>query len=193
MLPFFSSVGLSCGSDSKEFACNAGDMGSILGLGRSPGEGNSTPLWDSCLGNPMDRGSWWAAVHRVTKSRTRLSNCHSLPVENSSQKSKAAPGLSFIPSALASTSCPPLCSLYGDLSWVVSLSWCRNCSLFICLSLTVGSRWALSGPQITRRVFSRNHSWSVQRMKASQEQLVPWKGVLAQDVGSCLSSAWFLS
>ena len=55
-------------------ACNAGDPGSIPGLGRSPGEGNGTPLQYTCLGNPMDGGAWWAAVHGVTKSRTRLSN-----------------------------------------------------------------------------------------------------------------------
>ena len=52
---------------SKEFACNAGDSGSILGLRRSPGEGNGNPLQYSCLGNPMDRGGWWARVHEVTK------------------------------------------------------------------------------------------------------------------------------
>ena len=55
-------------------ACNAGDPGSIPGLGRSPGEGNGNPLQYSCLENPMDRGAWWATVHGVTKSRTRLSN-----------------------------------------------------------------------------------------------------------------------
>ena len=55
-------------------ACNAGDPGSIPELGRSPGEGNGNPLQYSCLENPMDRGAWWATVHRVTKSRTRLSN-----------------------------------------------------------------------------------------------------------------------
>ena len=49
------------------------DMGSVLGLGRSPGEGNGNPLQYSCLGNPMDRGAWWATVHGVTKSWTRLS------------------------------------------------------------------------------------------------------------------------
>ena len=59
-------------------ACNAGDLGSILGSGRSPGEGNSNPLQYSCLENPMDRGAWWAAVPGVTKSRTRLSNFTSL-------------------------------------------------------------------------------------------------------------------
>ena len=41
------------------------DMGSIPGLGRSPGEGNGTPLQYSCLENPMDRGAWWATVHGV--------------------------------------------------------------------------------------------------------------------------------
>ena len=48
----------------------AGDMGSIPGLGRSPGEGNGNPLQSSCLGNPMDRGTWWATVHGVAKSQT---------------------------------------------------------------------------------------------------------------------------
>ena len=43
-------------------------------LGRSPGEGNGNPLQYSCLGNPMDRGTWWATVQGVAKSRTRLSN-----------------------------------------------------------------------------------------------------------------------
>ena len=46
------------GSDGKEPACNAGDLGSIAGLGRSPGEGNGYPPQYSCLGNSMDRGAW---------------------------------------------------------------------------------------------------------------------------------------
>ena len=46
---------------------NAGDMGSISGLGRCPGEGNGNPLQYSCLGNPMDRGAWWAVVHGVAR------------------------------------------------------------------------------------------------------------------------------
>ena len=57
-------------SDGKEYACNAGDWRSIPGSGRSPREGNDTPLQYSCLGNPMDRGAWWAIVHGVTKSWT---------------------------------------------------------------------------------------------------------------------------
>ena len=48
------------------------DVGSIPGSGRSPGAGNDNPLQYSCLGNPMDRGSWRATVHGVAKSRTRL-------------------------------------------------------------------------------------------------------------------------
>ena len=53
-----------------------GDSGSIprLRLGRSPGEGNGNPLQYSCLENPMDGGAWWAAVHGVAKSWTRLSD-----------------------------------------------------------------------------------------------------------------------
>ena len=54
-------------------ACNAGDRGSIPGLGRSPGEGNGNPLQYSCLENPMDGGAWWATVHGVAKSQTQLS------------------------------------------------------------------------------------------------------------------------
>ena len=53
---------------------SAGDAGSILGWGRSPGEGNGNLLQYSCLENPMDRGAWRAIVHGVAKSRTRLSD-----------------------------------------------------------------------------------------------------------------------
>ena len=62
------------GSDSKASAYNAGDPGSILGLGRSPGEGNGNPLQYYCLENPMDRGTSQATVHGVTKSQTQLSD-----------------------------------------------------------------------------------------------------------------------
>ena len=58
------------GSDGKEFACNAGNWGSIPGYGRSTGEGNGNPLQYSCLKNSMDRGAWQATVHGVAKSRT---------------------------------------------------------------------------------------------------------------------------
>ena len=51
----------------KNPPANTGDIGSILGSGRSPGEGNVNPLQYSCLGNPMDRGAWWAIVHGVEK------------------------------------------------------------------------------------------------------------------------------
>ena len=58
------------GSVVKNLTANVGDMGSIPGLGRSPGEGNDNPLQYSCLGNPINRGAWWATVQWVTKSRT---------------------------------------------------------------------------------------------------------------------------
>ena len=67
-------MGFPGGSDGKASACNAGDLGLIPGLGRSPGEGNGNPFQYSCLENPMDGGAWWATVHGVAKSWTRLSD-----------------------------------------------------------------------------------------------------------------------
>ena len=61
----------------KESACNAedaGDVGLIPGLGRSPGGGNDNPLQYACLENPMDGGAWRATIHGVARSRTRLSD-----------------------------------------------------------------------------------------------------------------------
>ena len=60
------------GTDRKASAYNVGDPGSIPGSGGSPGEGNGNPLQYPCLENAMDRGSWWATVHGVEKSQTRL-------------------------------------------------------------------------------------------------------------------------
>ena len=60
-------MGFPHSSVGKESACNTGDLGSIPGLGRSPGEGNGNPLQYSCLENPMDRGAWRAIVHGVAR------------------------------------------------------------------------------------------------------------------------------
>ena len=70
---FIISLGFPGGSDEEESACSAGDLGSITGLGRSPGEGNGHPIQYLCLENSMDRGAWWAVVHGVAKSQTVLS------------------------------------------------------------------------------------------------------------------------
>ena len=83
--PFHLPPFLEPGSEDKASICNAGDLSSIPGLGRSPGEGNGNQLQYSCLEHPMDRGAWWAIVHGVTKSRTRLHfhfhlDCHRAPV-----------------------------------------------------------------------------------------------------------------
>ena len=63
-----------CGAVVKNLPANAGDMGLIPGLGRSPGEGNGNPLQYSCLGNPLDKGAWQSTVYAATKSQTRVSN-----------------------------------------------------------------------------------------------------------------------
>ena len=83
MLPLSTGHGLSIGfpggSDGKESACNAGDPGSIPGLGRPLKEGNIEPLQYSCLENPMDRGAWQAAVHwgcKESHTTERLTPTH---------------------------------------------------------------------------------------------------------------------
>ena len=68
----YNNFGLARWLSGKESACNAGDPGSVSGLGRSSGEGNGNPVQYSCQKNSMDRGAWWVTVHRVTKSRTWL-------------------------------------------------------------------------------------------------------------------------
>ena len=69
--PHTSILGLPCGSSGKESACNAGDLGSIPGLGRAPGEGKGYPLQYSGLENSVNY-----IVHGITKSQTWLSNFH---------------------------------------------------------------------------------------------------------------------
>ena len=65
-------MGFPGGSDGKEYACNAGDLGLIPRLGKSPGEGNGNPLQYSYLENIMDTGAWEATAHGVAKSQTQL-------------------------------------------------------------------------------------------------------------------------
>ena len=62
------------GSVVKNLSANAGDLGSIPGLGRSPGVGNGNPLQYSYLENPMDRGAWRAIIHRIAQSQSQLSD-----------------------------------------------------------------------------------------------------------------------
>ena len=66
--------GLPYSSEGKEFACNLGDLGSIAGSGRYPGDENGNPLQYSCLENSIDRGAWRATVYGVAKSQTQQSN-----------------------------------------------------------------------------------------------------------------------
>ena len=70
-------------TDDKVSTCNAGDLGLIPGVGRSPAEGNGCPLQCSCLENPRDRGAWWAAIyglHRVGHDRSDLAAAAALHI-----------------------------------------------------------------------------------------------------------------
>ena len=64
------------GSDDKESACNVGDLGLILGLGRFAREGNINPLQYPCLENSMDSGDWWVTVHGITNTQRQVSDLH---------------------------------------------------------------------------------------------------------------------
>ena len=82
----------------KNPPANAGDIkdaGLILGLGRSPGEGHGNPLQYSCLENRLDRGAWWATVHRVSKSWTRLSDLAHTPLPGGTWGDRANEGSSL--------------------------------------------------------------------------------------------------
>ena len=79
-------MGLPRWLSSKESACNAGDMISVPGWGRSPGEGNGNSLQYSCLENPMDREAWWVIVHSVAQTWTPLKWLHTHIPLNKTQK-----------------------------------------------------------------------------------------------------------
>ena len=99
-------MGFPGGSDGKASACNAGDRGLIPGSGRSPGEGNGNPLQYSCLGKPMDRGTWWATVtgsqtvkvkslSRVRLFATLWTVAHQAPLSMGFSRQKYWSGLPF--------------------------------------------------------------------------------------------------
>ena len=111
-------------SKGKESACNEGDLGSIPGLGRSPGEGHGNRLQYSCLENSMDRGAWWATGHRVTKSRTRLKwLTHRTIREGAVEGAVACLSPRLADSCLLPVSSCHVCACLG-----VQISSCRNCS-----------------------------------------------------------------
>ena len=84
-------LGLSWGLDGKRSTCNAGDSGSIPGLGRSSGEGNGYPLQYSCLEKPVDRGAWQTSAHGVAKSGTQLSNTHTMKYYSATEDNEILP------------------------------------------------------------------------------------------------------
>ena len=93
------------GSEGKASACNAGDLGSIPGLGRSPGEGNSNPLQYSCLENPMDGGSWRATIPEVAKSQTRLSDFTHSQMQVMKRKRVNKKSSTLLPKEMEAQSC----------------------------------------------------------------------------------------
>ena len=73
IITYMALLGFPGGSDGKKSACNAGDLVLIPGWRRSPGEGNGNLLQYPFLESSMERGAWWATIHRVAKSQIQLS------------------------------------------------------------------------------------------------------------------------
>ena len=93
VIPFPVFLSFPGSSESKESACNAGDLVLIPGSGRSLGEGNGNPLQYFCLENSMDGGAWWAAVHGIAESdETSLSHLMGLPRRLSCKESACQAG-----------------------------------------------------------------------------------------------------
>ena len=131
------------GSEVKVSACNAGDLGLIPGSGRSLGEGNGNPLQYSCLETRMDGGAWWATVHGVAKSRTRLSDFtftfhfHALEKEMATHSSVLAwriPGIGE-PDGLSSTGLHRVGHDWSHLAAAAAAAYSLSWALLFKLSL----------------------------------------------------------
>ena len=97
-------------------SCNSGDLGSSPVLGRFPGEGNGNPLQYSCLENPMDRGTWWAAVHGVTKESDTTYQLNDKPQWSKKVQYSMCMSCHFsFNSSIACFICISLCTVKGNL------------------------------------------------------------------------------
>ena len=136
-------MGFPDGSEGKASTCNAGNPSSIPGLGRSLGEGNSNPLQYSCLENPMDRGAWWATVHGVAKSRTRLSDitfflsflsCFwKFKVEDIATILLNGPQMKIYMICFMLDSIKKVNVFSGDFLYIIIRNLCQYASLLLCL------------------------------------------------------------
>ena len=129
-------------SSVTQSVCSAGDLGLILGSGRSPGEGNGCPLQYSCLENSMDRGSWWATVHGVTKIQIQYIHICVL----------------CLATQLCPTLCDPIdCSLPG--SSILGDSPGKSTGVG-CHALLQGSPQSRDQTQVPRVLYHLNHQGS---------------------------------
>ena len=108
-LPSILPVGLPWRLSSKESACQCRKREFVPGWGRAPGEGNSSPLQYSCLENPTSRGAWWAVVHQVAESQTRLSNFTTAAALRIRLESHCLRPLDLTPGASPALPSPLLC------------------------------------------------------------------------------------
>ena len=158
------------GSEVENPPASAGetrDVGSVPGLGRSPGGGNGNPLQCYCLGSPMDRGAWWASVHGVAKSQTLLSNwAHGdvmvIPWSDSHKTDRLIlPFKNFL--FTLSLACQSIFSWWLDIIFFFEHGWCY-------LSLERGSVFLLLGIKETTKNFSLSWYCTDSRLHCSCDQ-----------------------
>ena len=114
------------GSEDKESACNAGYPGSILGLGRPPGEGNGNPLQYFCLGNSTDRGAWWATIHGITKELDTTEQLNNTTTYDEGQASSAEVQILNSKKSQTATGNPKGMMLYLEVNDVWGLGLTRR-------------------------------------------------------------------
>ena len=137
----------------KNPSVNSGDIknaGSIPGLGKTPGGGHGNPLQYCCLENPMERGAWWAIVHRVAKSRAQLRRqlCIALWKVNHSTAAAAAKSLQLCPTLCNPIDGSPPGSTIPGILQARTLEW-------VATSFSNAAKWKVKGKSLSRvRLFA---------------------------------------
>ena len=190
---FYLSLDFPGGSDDKVSVYNAGDPGSSPGLGRSPGEGNGTPLQYSCLENPMDRGAWGDAVHGVAKSQTRLSDStftfhfHALEKEMATHSSVLAWRIQGTgePGGLPSMGSHRVGHDWSDLAAAVAVTY---------LGTSLLSQWVKNPPAMQETqetwVWSLGLEDPLEKGKATHLSILAWEIPWTEEPGQRVRHNW---
>ena len=160
------------GSSGKECDFNAGDArdaGSVPGWGRLPGGGNGTPLQYSCLENSIDKGAWWAIVHGVAKSNTRLSDWTLIVLKPGRAVSLELVNLQFVPilpQVLRTGAHNCAVTVIEKLTFYCNTKWMYN--VLMCF-------WHKTYYNVIHPFLLRNFKWQMQFWSKHFKHMLNWK------------------